>query len=322
MALDAGYRHFDTATIHRNETEIGRAVRDSGVGRENVFITTKFPPGMAGGERETIGASLKALGTDYIDLCLVHWPTYGTSSPRIWEQFLAVAAEGLVRDVGVSNYSFAQLDELIRATGMGPAVNQVEWGTLLFNSEVMSGHRTRRVILEGHSPFRASNLGDPTLARVAESHGVTPAQVVVRWHLEHDVVTIPKSRTPERIRENLDIFGFSLSADEVWQIDALSGLAELRPEAWSNFLLRRWTWWGNQFQSELAKARGTLIAKEQVIQSQEAILETLRQQLDSSLAQLDRVRSLDGATKNLMREIHKVLGDVRRGRWPGPRRDL
>lgn len=297
-------------------------MRDSGVGRENVFITTKFSPDMGSGEREAIGASLMALGTDYVDLCLVHWPTYGASSPRIWEQLLAVAAEGMVRDVGVSNYSFAQVDELIRSTGMAPAVNQVEWGTLLFNSEVVSGHRARGVILEGHSPFRASTLGDPTLAQIAESHGVTPVQVVVRWHLEHDVVTIPKSGTPERIRQNLDVFGFSLSTDEVRQIDALSGLGELSPEAWFNFLARRWTWWGNQFQSELAKARGTLMAKEEVIQSQEAMLEMLRQDLDSSLAQLDRVRSLDGATKNLMREIHRVLGDVRRGRFARLRRGL
>jgi 2,5-diketo-D-gluconate reductase A len=223
FALELGYRHVDTATMYRNETQIGRAVRDSGVGRENVFITTKLHPGDAGRERKTIEASLRALGTDYVDLWLIHWPPRGQAGQRTWEQFLAIADEGLAKEVGVSNYRVGQLDELIRATGVTPAVNQIEWGTSLFDGGVLAEHRRRGVVLEGYSPFKTSNLHDPTLIRIAEQYGVTPAQVVLRWHVEHDVVAIPKSQTPERIRENFDIFAFSLSADEVKRIDALSG---------------------------------------------------------------------------------------------------
>jgi 2,5-diketo-D-gluconate reductase A len=222
-ALQVGYRHVDTATMYRNEKQIGRAVRDSGVSREDVFITTKLPPSNAGRERQTINASLSALGTDYVDLWLVHWPPNRQARPRTWEQLVAIADEGLVKEVGVSNYSVSQLDELIRATGTGPAVNQIEWGPSLFDAGVLAGHRSRGVVLEGYSPFKTTNLRHSTLLEIATHHGVTPAQIVLRWHVEHEVVAIPKSASPERIRENFDIFGFSLSADEVDRIDALSG---------------------------------------------------------------------------------------------------
>jgi diketogulonate reductase-like aldo/keto reductase len=223
LALEAGYRHVDTATMYRNEVQVGRAVRDSGVGRENVFITTKMPPGNAGRERQTIETSLRALDTEYVDLWLVHWPPRGRAQPPSWEQFLEIADRGLAKAVGVSNYSTSQLDELIGATGVAPAVNQIEWGPSLYDARVVAGHRSREVVLEGYSPFKTTNLRHPTLTRIAEDHGVTPAQVVLRWHVEHEVVAIPKSQRPERIRQNFDIFDFSLSAEEVSRIDALSG---------------------------------------------------------------------------------------------------
>ena len=221
-ALEAGYRHIDTATMYRNEAEIGSAVRDSGIDREKVFLTTKLPPGNAGREWETIEQSLRRLGTDYVDLWLIHWPPARRASPHTWAQLLAVAGRGWARAVGVSNYSVAQLDELISTTGAAPAVNQIEWGPSLYDAEVLDAHRERGVVLEGYSPFKTTNLRHPTLRGIAERHGVTPAQVVLRWHVEHDVVAIPKSGNPERIRQNIDIFDFELTAEEVEQIDELS----------------------------------------------------------------------------------------------------
>jgi len=222
FALDAGYRHIDTATNYRNETEIGRAVADSSIDRRDVFVTTKLPAESAGRERPTIERSLRALGMDYVDLWLIHWPPGGRAQPETWKQLLGIADEGLARAVGVSNYSIAQLDELIDATGRAPAVNQIKWGPSLYDAALLEEHRRRGVVVEGWSPFKSTNLGHPVLVEIARKHGVTPAQVVLRWHIEHEVVVIPKSQNPERIKENIDIFGLSLSADEVERIDGLS----------------------------------------------------------------------------------------------------
>lgn len=220
-ALELGYRHIDTATMYRNEDQVGRAVAESGLPREDVFITTKLQPGDAGRERATIEASLRALGTEYVDLWLIHWPPAGGARPDVWQRLLEAEAAGIARAVGVSNYSVAQLDELDRATGRRPAVNQIEWGPALYDAETLAAHRTRGIQLEGYSPLKTTNLRDPTLARIAEAHGVTPAQVVIRWHLEHRVVVIPKSVRRERIVENVDVFGFELTADEVAAVDGL-----------------------------------------------------------------------------------------------------
>ena len=223
-ALDVGYRHVDTATMYRNEREVGGAVRDSGVPREQVFVTSKLLPDDAGHERRALEASLRALGTDYVDLWLIHWPPARQAGTQAWKQLLALRDEGLARAVGVSNYSLAELDELARATGEVPAVNQIRWGPALYDPDQVEGHRRRGVVLEGYSPFKSTDLRDRVLTEVARRHGVTPAQVVVRWHVEHGVVVIPKSARPERIAENLDVFGFSLDDEELRRIDGLSRL--------------------------------------------------------------------------------------------------
>lgn len=220
FALQAGYRHLDTATMYRNETEIGRAVRDSGVPRQEIFITTKLPPGRAGLVRQTILQSLRELRTDHVDLWLVHWPP-GGARPEVWRQFLAVRDEGLARAVGVSNYSVAQIDELIAATGEAPAVNQIPWGPAHFDPALVAAHRDRGVVVEGYSPFKNTNLRARVLGEIARAHGVTPAQVVLRWHIQHQIVVIPKSVTPARLKENLDVLGFRLTATELASIDAL-----------------------------------------------------------------------------------------------------
>ncbi len=221
-ALDAGYRHLDTATIYGNEADVGRAVLDSGLPREDVFITTKLPPRHAGRERRTLEASLGALRTEYVDLWLIHWPPGEGAAPEVWEQLLALRSEGLARAVGVSNYSTAQLDDLVWATGEAPQVNQIRWGPTLYDPDEFEDHRRRGVILEGYSPFRSTDLHQPVLAEVAGRHGVTPAHVVLRWHIDHGVVVIPKSATPERITSNFDVFGFSLDDEDLHRIDSLS----------------------------------------------------------------------------------------------------
>jgi diketogulonate reductase-like aldo/keto reductase len=220
-ALELGYRHLDTATFYRNEDEVGRAVRDSGVPREEVFITTKLPPGRAGRERQTIAESLRQLGTEYVDLWLVHWPPGDRARPELWQQLLGVRDEGLAHAVGVSNYSTRQIDELTEATGEAPAVNQIPWSPFRHEPRLLVAHRERGVVVEGYSPFKGSDLSHPVLREVGAAHGVTPAQVVLRWHIQHEVVVIPKSVTRERIAENLDVLGFTLTESEMSRIDAL-----------------------------------------------------------------------------------------------------
>ena len=220
-ALEAGYRHLDTAAMYGNETEVGRAVAESGLAREDIFVTTKLLPADADQARDALQASLQALDLETVDLYLIHSPP-GGASPSTWEQLLAAREDGLARAVGVSNYSTSQVDELIAATGVAPAVNQVKWGPALHDPEFLAESVQRGVVVEGYSPFRSTNLDDPVLVEVAQAHEVTPGQVVLRWHLEHGVVVIPKSSTPERIRANADIFGFSLTEDEVARIDALA----------------------------------------------------------------------------------------------------
>ena len=222
-ALELGYRHLDTATMYANEREVGQAVAQSGVPRSEVFVTTKLPQRHAGRERETLAESLASLGLDYVDLWLIHWPPGGRARPDVWERLLELQADGFAREVGVSNYSLEQLDELHRATGRLPAVNQVEWSPALFDRAVLEGHRRRGVQLEGYSPLRTTNLRDTRLAEVAEAHGVTPAQVVLRWHVEHRIVAIPKSTNPRRIAENAAIFDFRLTPSEVERLDTLGG---------------------------------------------------------------------------------------------------
>ena len=220
-ALEVGYRHIDTATVYGNEEQVGQAVAESRVPREEVFVTTKLPPRRAGRERATLEESLEALGFAYVDLWLIHWPPSGGARPDVWERLLELQAEGLAREVGVSNYTVRQIDELEQATGRLPSVNQIEWSPALFDRDVLEAHRSRSVQLEGYSPLKTMNLRDPRLVRIAEKRAVSPAQVVLRWHIEHRIVAIPKSTDTKRIVENAAIFGFELTTAEVRELDAL-----------------------------------------------------------------------------------------------------
>ena len=220
-ALDAGYRHLDTATVYRNEEEVGRALADSGVPRDEVFVTTKVPPN-ARDPRATLDDSLRTLGVDSVDLWLIHWTEGGGIHEDLWKVLLEARDAGRVTDVGVSNYSLDQVDRLVDASGQQPAVNQIEWAPTLYDAEVARGHEQRGIVLEGYSAVKNTNLDDPVLRGIAERHDVTPAQVLLRWHLDHGFVAIPKSVTPERIRSNVAVTGFSLDEDELARIDGLA----------------------------------------------------------------------------------------------------
>ena len=221
-ALQAGYRHIDTATMYNNEAGIGKALASAALPRESVFVTTKLPPSNAGRERRTLGESLTKLGLTYVDLWLIHWPPNGRAAPRVWEQFIKEQQDGLARAIGVSNYSLSQIDELSQVTGVVPQVNQIRWGPSLYDPAVVSGLEQRGVILEGYSPFKVSNLNDPTLVSIAAQHDVTTAQVIVAWHVAHGFVVIPKSVRRERIVANAAVARITLTAEEVAAIYGLS----------------------------------------------------------------------------------------------------
>ena len=219
-ALESGYRHLDTATVYGNEGNVGRALAGSGVDRDDVFVTTKCPPNRAGKELETLERSLELLGTDHVDLWLIHWPGKADLD-SIWSAFVAAQQKGLARDIGVSNFDVGQIEQVERATGVRPAVNQIEWSPLLHRADVEQAHRDHGVVLEGYSALRGGTLTHPVIVGIAERLGRTPAQVIVRWHLEHGTVVIPKSENPDRIRSNADVGGFTLSSDDVATLDAL-----------------------------------------------------------------------------------------------------
>ncbi len=220
-ALRVGYRHIDTATMYRNEDQVGRAIAGSGLDRSEVFVTTKLLPGNADRVRATIAESLGALRTDHVDLWLVHWPPRGRNLVPLWREFIAARDDGLTRAIGVSNYSVRQIDELIEATGEPPAVNQIPWSPSRYDAALLAAHAERGVAVEGYSPLKGTRLRDRTLIEIAARHGVTPAQVVLRWHLDTGVIVIPKSARPERIEQNLDLFSFSLTPEEISRLNRL-----------------------------------------------------------------------------------------------------
>jgi 2,5-diketo-D-gluconate reductase A len=222
-ALETGYRHLDTATVYGNEREVGRALADSGVPREDVFLTTKCPPNRAGRELDTLRESLELLQTDHVDLWLIHWPGEGSGNVDMWRTFVDAREAGLAREIGVSNFDASLIDEVTKATGAAPAVNQIEWSPLLFDPGTLAEHRARGIALEGYSALRGGTLEHPTILELAERTGRTPAQVIIRWHLQHDVIVIPKSVHADRIRSNADVAGFSLTDADMATLDALGG---------------------------------------------------------------------------------------------------
>jgi methylglyoxal/glyoxal reductase len=222
-ALDAGYRHIDTARVYGNEHDVGVALRESGLPREEVFVTTKLWNRDQGRDRvrKALDASLDALGMEYVDLYLMHWPVPGErlESWRAMEEGLAA---GKARAIGVSNFQTWHLDELISATGSVPAVDQVEFSPFLYQRALLAACREHGVQLEAYSPLtRGRLLDDPTVVGIGRRHQVSAAQVLIRWALQHDLVVIPKSVQQERIVENADVFRFELEREEMKALDAL-----------------------------------------------------------------------------------------------------
>lgn len=221
-ALEIGYRHIDTATVYENESDVGRALRDSAVDREQVFITTKIRPSDTRHARRTLEESLRLLGTDYLDLWLIHWPTDQDQLVPAWQELLSAKEAGLVRNVGVSNYSPELIDLVTEATGQRPAVNQIPWSPARHDPALLEEHRRRGVVVEGYSGLKNTDLRDPVLTGIAGKHDVTAAQVVLRWHLEHDIVILPRSSRRERVATNFDL-RFDLTPEDVAAIDAMAG---------------------------------------------------------------------------------------------------
>ena len=220
-ALEAGYRHVDTAAVYHNEREVGAALTDTDIARDDIFVTTKIPPNRAGRERETLDQSLEALGNNHVDLWLIHWTPDEGVGVDLWQALAAARNEGLARDIGLSNYSLDQIDQLSDATGVPPAVNQIEWSPLLFDRATLDRHRERGIVLEGYSALKGGTLEHPVIVTVADRLGKTAAQVIIRWHLQHDVVVIPKSRDQQRIVSNAAVADFQLSDKDMAALDAL-----------------------------------------------------------------------------------------------------
>ena len=221
-ALEIGYRHIDTATAYLNEDRVGAAVRDSGLDRDDIFITTKCPPERAGDELKTLEESLSLLDMEFVDLWLVHWPPGGEARPGTWEQFIVAQQQGKALAIGVSNYSIGQVDELIAATGQAPALNQIPWSPFSYDPGRVASLAQRGVLLEGYSPLKNSPLDNPELVKIAAAHRKTPAQVILRWHLEHGFIVIPRSVRRARIEENFNLYDFELAEDEVSRLDSLA----------------------------------------------------------------------------------------------------
>ena len=222
-ALEIGYRLFDTAKLYGNESDLGTAIRESGIPREEIFVTTKLWNNDQGYESalRAFEKSRRELGLDYVDLYLIHWPVPGLRQES-WNALLKIRDEGLARSIGVSNYTIRHLEELLRSTPDPPAVNQVEFHPFLYQKELLEFCIGKKIQLEAYSPLtRGHRLDHPVISQIAARHGRTPAQVLIRWSLQHGLVVIPKSIRPERIRENAAVFDFQLSPDDMKRLDSL-----------------------------------------------------------------------------------------------------
>ena len=218
-ALELGYRHIDTAQAYGNEQSVGRALRDSGVAREEVFVTTKFYPARKDPEAEA-QRSLERLGVDQLDLYIIHWPRGGPT--WAWPGMERAHQSGYARSIGVSNFSVRELDELLSVAETRPLVNQVQFSPFEHRRALLDACEERTVALEAYSPLGTGrHLSDGRVRQIAQRVGRTPAQVLLRWSVQRDLVVIPKSTHRERIEENAQIFDFALSDEDMAALDAL-----------------------------------------------------------------------------------------------------
>jgi 2,5-diketo-D-gluconate reductase A len=234
-AISLGYRHVDTAAIYENEDGVGEGIRSSGVDRKDVFLTTKLWNDAQGFEPtlKAFDQSLKRLGTDYVDLYLIHWPS--PSRGRYvdsWKALVRLRQEGRARSIGVSNFGAADLERIIGETGVTPVLNQIELHPDFQQRSLREVHDRLGIKTQSWSPLgRGRLLAHPVIGAVAARHGRTPAQVIIRWHMDNGLIVIPKSVTPSRIAENFKVFDFKLDGDDVAKIGALdSGDARIGPD--------------------------------------------------------------------------------------------
>jgi 2,5-diketo-D-gluconate reductase A len=234
-ALQTGYRLVDTAAAYGNEAEVGEAIAVSGLQRSELFVTTKLWNDDQGHDNalSAFDHSLERLGMDYVDLYLIHWPAPSRGRyVETWKALCELKADGRARSIGVSNFTIQNLEEIIAATGVIPAVNQVELHPRLIQSDLRLFHREQGIVTEAWSPLGRGGdlLEEPVLEEIAGRHGRTPAQVVLRWHVQIGNVAIPRSVTPSRIEENLQVFDFALADGEVRAIDALNADTRIGPD--------------------------------------------------------------------------------------------
>jgi len=234
LAFQAGYRHIDTAKAYANEAEVGEAFRASGLARDEVFITTKLFNDDHGRDqaRDALKASLERLGMDFVDLYLIHWPVPSQDRyAEAWQALVELKEEGLIRSIGVSNFQPGHLERIVSETGVTPSVNQVELHPHLQQPDLRRLHAERGIVTEAWSPLAQGEvLDEPEIARIAEAHGRTAGQVVLRWHVQLGNVVFPKSSTPSRIEENIDVFGFELSQEELAAIEGLDKATRIGPD--------------------------------------------------------------------------------------------
>ena len=226
-ALESGYRHIDTAAIYENEEGVGDGIRMSGVDRKDIFVTTKLWNDRQGRDNtlRAFDASLKRLGLEYVDLYLIHWP-----APRkglfveTWKTFIELKEQGRVRSIGVSNFYPEHLEKIIAETGVTPVLNQVELHPAFQQSELRKVHKRLGIATECWSPLgQGTLLKNPAIEGIARKHGRSPAQIIIRWHLENGFIVIPKSSNPVRIDENFNVFDFSLDESDMRAIGGLDG---------------------------------------------------------------------------------------------------
>jgi len=221
-AIQAGYRLIDTAKLYGNESSVGKAVRESGVPREELFVTTKLWPTDFFDPESGFETSFGKLDIGYVDLYLIHWPV--PMMPKsVWRALEKIYKSGKARAIGVSNFDVDDIKKLLDYAEIAPAVNQIKFSPFDFEKDTLAYCTEHGIIVEAYSPLtRGSNLGDSTVGAIAKKHGKSPAQIMLRWCIEHGTVPLPKSSNPERMRENMEIFDFKLSDEDIQALDALS----------------------------------------------------------------------------------------------------
>jgi diketogulonate reductase-like aldo/keto reductase len=231
-ALEIGYRSIDTASLYGNECGVGKAIRESGIPREEIFLTTKLWNDDQRQKRvvQAFDESLERLGMEYVDLYLVHWPVSGYYEES-WQMMQKIYESGRAKAIGVSNFQIQHLKDILSGGQVVPAVNQIEFHPFLLQADLLQFCKDKDIQVEAWSPLMQGQIiSNPIVQKIAEKHHKTPAQITLRWDLQHGVVTIPKSKTPERIAENADIFDFELSTEDMKALDALDQGKRVGPD--------------------------------------------------------------------------------------------